>query len=156
MGDLENKSSTSNSNVRVNLLVWVGLILLVAAIGAIRKWPKYCLFKHWAITQGHVSRELPQSHGSFYFIYAVEHKVYTSIGYPLPNLNRTQVGDSVTVYYDQRQPENCTLGQPDVDLVLAIGGIAAECAIIPLIAMIFLHHFQILPPWKLFKKITLT
>ena len=156
MGDFENRASTSSANIWANLLVWVGLISLVVAIGAIRKWPKYSLYKHWAIARGHVSQEQPQAHGSFYFIYVVDHKVYTSIGHPLPNLDRTRVGDPLTVYYDRRQPENCTLGQPDVDLVLSAAGIVAQCAVIPLIVMIFLHHFRLLPPWNLFKIIRLT
>jgi len=155
MGDFENKSSTGNSNIRTNLLVWVGLILLVAAVGTIRKWPKYSLFKHCAVVQGHVSQEIPQAHGSFHFIYVIEHKTYTSVGYPYPNFNQIEVGDPVIVYYDQRHPESCTLNEPKIDLMLAIGGIVAECAIIPLIAMMVLHHHKILPEWSLLRKIRL-
>jgi hypothetical protein len=156
MSDFENKSSVGNSNVRANLLVWVGLILLVVAIGAVRKSPKYSLFKHWAITQGRVTQELPQSHGSFDFAYVVGDKTYTSVGYAISEYRiDAKIGDPVIVHYDKANPGNCTLNEPKVDLVLAIGGIVAECAIIPLIAMMVLHHYKILPEWNLFKKIRL-
>jgi hypothetical protein len=147
------KSSYSNLNVRVNLLVWIGLTLLVAICATVRKWPTYSLLKHCAIVQGHVSQKLPNEHQSFYFIYEVEHKIYTSIGKLNSDFSKIQVGDPVTVYYDKRQPENCTFAQPKIDLVQAVGLIVAQFAIIPLIAMIFLHRLQILPPWDLFSKI---
>ena len=102
-----------------------------------------------------MSQKLPQEHQSFYFIYTVANKIYSSQGKLARDFNKIQVGDSVEVYYDKGQPENCTLEQPKIDLIAAIGSIVAQCAIIPFIAMIFLHRFQILPEWNLFDKVGL-
>jgi hypothetical protein len=140
-------------NVRINITVWVGLTILVAICATARKWPTYSLLKNCAVVQGHISQKLPQEHQSFYFMYEVEHIIYTSIGGIDSDFNKIQVGDPVTVYYDRRKPENCTLDQPKVNLVQSVGFIIAQCAIIPLITMIFLHRFQILPSWNLFSKI---
>jgi hypothetical protein len=142
-------------SIRINIAVWVGLTMLVAIFGVARKWPAYSLLKHYAVIQGHVSQKLPQEHQSFYFIYEVEHRIYTSIGGIDTDFNKIQVGDPITVYYDKRQPEICTLNRPKVDLARAIGMVIAQCAIIPLIAMIFLHRFKIISEWNLFNKVRL-
>jgi hypothetical protein len=142
-------------NVRVNLFVWFGLTLLVAIFGIIIKWPSYSLLERFAVVQGHVSQKVPLEHQSFYFIYTVADKIYSSKGSLDRDFNKIQVGDPIEVYYDKHQPENCTLNQPKIDLIAAIGSVLAQCAIIPLIAMIILHRFQILPEWNLFDKVRL-
>jgi hypothetical protein len=152
---MDKLEDNNNSNIRVNLLVWFGLTLLIAIFGIVNEWPSYSLVKFSSVVQGHISQKLPQEHQSFYFVYKVMGKIYSSSGRIDRDFSEIQVGDPITVYYDKHHPENCTLDQPKVDLIRTVGGVVAQCAIIPLISMIILHRFQILPKWNLFDKVRL-
>ena len=143
-------------NSRINIIaIWIGLVVLVAFFGIIYEWPIYSLFKHCAVVQGRVSQKLPNEHASVYFIYTVANKIYSSQGKLDRDFNKIQVGDSVTVYYDERKPETCTLDLPEVDLAGAIGGIIAASATIPLVVMAY-FRIQILPGRNFLNKIKLT
>ncbi len=132
--------------ILVNLAVWLAMALLVGLFGAVRKWHVYSLFRHPAVAHGTVGQEMGKS---FELAYTVEKKIYHATKFRGPFYPRT--GDSITVYYDKTNPENCTVFEPKVDLFLTILGIAVQCALFPFLVMLLLHYYKLLPEWKLFK-----
>jgi hypothetical protein len=139
-------------NLRVNIGVWISLTMLVLIGGLISLWPHYQFAKSFAVAQGQITQKLPNEHQSFYFIYTVNQKVYSGRGSFEIEYDKIKVGDAVKVFFNTNNPSEYSLGLPAAIPVKDVGGIVALSAILPLLGMVFLHRFKILPHWSLFEK----
>jgi hypothetical protein len=143
-------------NRRINVGVWISLTILVLVGGLISLWPHYQFAKSFAVAQGQITQKLPNEHQSFYFIYTVNQKVYSSRGSLEVEFDKIKAGDVIKVFFNTNNPSEYSLGLPVAVSVKDVGGIVASSAMLPLLAMVFLHRFKILPHWSLFEKIRST
>ena len=67
-------------------------------------------------------------------------------------LEDIKLGETVTVFYDERQPRVSTLAAPHTVFVQGVGFIVAACAIVPIVLMCMLHAKGLLPPSGLFQQ----
>ena len=141
------------SPVAINVLVWIGLTVLVAPVGSLSLLRSSSPSRHYQRVNGTVVGLVPEQHQSFDYRYRVGSHTYfgrATAGEADRRFESLRVGETITIFYDSTKPDRSTAGPPDMPLIDAIGGLVAECAIIPLMLMYIMHRAQMLPHWKLF------
>ena len=136
-------------NTATNLAVWAGLVLIVAMTSVITSFRTLTLCVGYQTTAGVISQKFPNNHHGINFSYKVAGRDYEGRGY-VGQIGRSfdgiQLGDTVTVFYDERRPASSTLDVPRVLLVRTVGQILAACAIVPVLGMYVLVGIALLRP----------
>ena len=137
-------------NNAVNLGVWAALLLAVAICGTVVKFKPMMLGMDYKTTKGTVNDTFPNNHLGISYIYEVNgHKYQNSLAF---NHSDSHIGDTLTVFYDERRPDNSSLEIPNVLFVRSIGQIIAASLILSVIGMCILHRYQLLPDCSIFSK----
>jgi hypothetical protein len=130
-------------NTAINLAVWSGLVLVVAVLALIIEFRTLTLCVNYQTTTGTISEKFPNNHLGIGFGYKVLGQQHTGTSYAGEigrSFDAIQLGDAVTVFYDEHHPANYTLETPKVLLVRTIGQIIAACVILPVIGT-YLYAF---------------
>ena len=102
-------------------------------------------------TEGSVIGYIPGEHPSYRYSYLVNGRSFQGSARLTERAEQMKLGGSVTVFYDEADPENSTLAQPRTALVKRVGLIVAASVVIPVLLVWLLHARHLLPPWILFE-----
>jgi hypothetical protein len=139
-----------NRNNAVNLGVWAALLLAVAICGTIVNFKPLLLGMDYKTTKGTVNGTFPNNHLGISYAYEVNGQTYqSSIAF---GHGDSHIGDTVTVFYDERRPYSSSLEIPNVLFVRSIGQIIAASLILSVLGMCILHRYQLLPDYSIFSK----
>jgi hypothetical protein len=142
-------------NAAINLKVWCVLVCGVAILGMFIFQKEFSLCAHHNLTKGVIVETLPNDHLGIKFSYEIEGQSYegqSTAGTIGRAFNNIQLGDSVNVFYDTKNPSTSTLDFPKVVFVGIVGLLVAACVVIPILIMCILHHLCALPEIELFEK----
>jgi hypothetical protein len=140
--------------IAINLAVWMGLTICVGIFGSIAGFRSSSLSRHFATVKGSVIGLRPDQHQSFDYVYRVAAATYegnSSAGDADRNFESIKPRDNVTVFYDTAHPDSSTLGPSDMPGIRAMSSLIGLCLAVPLLLMGLLHHYRMLPYWRLFK-----
>lgn len=118
-------------------LIWFGCAVVFLAVGAFAlEAPRYHgLARTGVATKGVVVAKEPENHSFIRYSYHVNQQEYAGVGNagginpPFENLN---LGDTVTVYYDPKNPGSSLVGDPKEQYASIIRGIAFVTLIGPI------------------------
>jgi hypothetical protein len=102
-------------------------------------------------TEGSVVGYVPGEHPSYRYAYLVNGRSFQGSARLTERAEQMKLGGTVTVFYDEADPENSTLAQPRTVLVKRVGLIVAASVVIPALLISLLQARRLLPPWKLFE-----
>jgi hypothetical protein len=99
-------------------LLWLLFAMLIAIMLASSYWTQYFyLSRHGVFTYGVVTAKEPKNHQVVRYTYNVAGKDYSGegrAGYRTPTFDKLNVGDQVLVAYDQTDPQESCLGDPQL------------------------------------------
>ena len=142
-------------NAIVNLKTWFALVCAIAIFGMLILRNEFSLYIHNNLTKGAIIEKLPNDHLGIKFTYKVEGNNYEgqstagTIGRAFESI---QLGDTINVFYDTKNPNTSTLDDPKIVFIRIIGELIAACVVIPMLVICLLHRWRLLPEIELFKK----
>ncbi len=153
-GDAGSKVSEKPLHSRAkmtNVMVWIAAVAVFGFGSFISVW--HTINRKFVATRATVTNVRPSNHLSFEYAYTVGGAQFFgqgTAGRADLQFERMRPGDVVAIYYDTNQPAVSTVEPTEVVRARAIGCGIAVCAVIPLLLMILLHRFAVLPRWSLF------
>jgi hypothetical protein len=142
-------------NTIINLGVWATLLVAIVICGLLVNFKPLILGIHNKTTTGTIIQKFPDNHLGIHFTYKVDGRVYEGNGYA-GQINRPfdqiQLGDTVTVFYDEQKPDTSTLESPNILSMQKIGQTIAVALILSVLGMCILHRYQLLPVCSVFGK----
>jgi hypothetical protein len=110
-------------------LIWIGLVAIFLAVAAYAlEVPKYHRLASGGVqTKGLVVAKEPDNHSFIRYSYQVDQQRYTGLGTAggiNPSFEDLNPGDTVTIYYDPRNPGSSLLGNPKGQYESIVRGIA--------------------------------
>jgi hypothetical protein len=145
--------NTLKKNVVANLAVWFGLTALTGIVCLLWALDDTSLSRHFEAVNATVVALYPRNHQSFDYTYRVGkiiHKGHGTSGEAGIQFESVKLGDTISIHYDAKRPHNSTVASPSIRWVRAISGSIGAVVAIPFLIMGLLHHFRLLPPWKVF------
>jgi hypothetical protein len=135
----------------ITIAMWAIFVIAVAILSVIVEFKSLALCIHNQPIKGTITETFPNNHLGLDFNYVVDGHVFNGSRYA-GQIGRTfdtiKLGDSVTVFYNEKNPASSTLDNPSVLLVRIIGQIVAACAILPVLGIYFSQRYGFLPNKK--------
>jgi hypothetical protein len=142
---------TPRGTILTNLAVWFVLTVLVGLGSFLYALDATSLARHFNTAVGTIVAMYPHNHQSFDYTYRVGkmiHKGHGTLGGGI--FNNMKLGDTIMIYYDTKRPSSSIVDSPRTQSAKAISVSIGACLGVPFIWMGLLHHFRMLPRWKLF------
>src|SRR5262245_54619864 len=117
-------------SIVINIAVWLGLTVLVGALGSIGALRSSSISRHFESTKGTGIGLLPFEHQSFDYSYWVGRTIYTGRSTAANadrKLETMKVGDTVTIFYDTSLVDSSTAGPPDMPGIEATSKLIGAC-----------------------------